>query len=65
MKLFEEFKGKKVGDRVNMFCDKGTVMDVVDDGFHPLGKTAISYWVNWDDYAPSCISFDHEGNIIR
>ena len=65
MKLFEEFEGKKVGDRVNMFCDKGTIFDVIEDGFHPMGDTAISYWVKWDDYAPSCIRFDHNGDRIR
>ena len=65
MKLIQEFNGKKAGDRVNMFCDKGTITEVISDGFHQLGETAVSYWVKWDDYAPSCVSFDHDGNRIR
>ena len=65
MNLFKEFEGKKTGGRVNMFCDKGTIIEVIDDGFHELGKTAASYWVKWDDYRPSCVSFDHDGNWIH
>lgn len=65
MKLYDEFKGKKVGDRVNMHADKGTITDVVEDGFHPAGNTAVAYWVKWDDYAPTCVTFDHDGNLKR
>lgn len=65
MKLYDEFKNKKAGDRVTMWADKGTITDVIEDGFNPAGKTAIGFWVTWDDYAPTCVSFDHDGNWIR
>ena len=65
MKLIKEFEGKKAGDRVTMFADKGTIEEIINTGFHPKGRYAVSYWVKWDDYAPTCISFDRSGNLIR
>lgn len=65
MKLYDEFKNKKAGDRVSMWADKGTITQVISDGFHPSGNTMVAYWVKWDDYAPTCVSFDQQGNWKR
>lgn len=65
MKVFDEFKGKKEGDRVRLWADKGTIESVISDGFHPKGKASVAYWVKWDDRSPSCLTFDRDGNWIR
>lgn len=65
MKLFQEFQNKSVGDRVRMWADAGTITEVIVDGFHPQGKCTVAYWVAWDDRAPTCVSFDRDGNWIR
>ncbi len=65
MKLIEEFRGKSVGDRVRMWGDYGTITEIVSDGW-PDGSTYdVAYWVEWDDYAPTCVSFDKDGSWIR
>lgn len=65
MKLIAEFEGKKAGDRVKMWSDNGTIEEVIDSGFPEKGRYSAAYWVKWDDYAPTCVSFDKEGNLIR
>ena len=65
MKVYDEFKGKKTGDRVRLWCDSGTIEEIVSDGWPSGTKMGIAYWVKWDDYAPTCVSFDAEGNWLR
>jgi hypothetical protein len=65
MKLLKEFDGKKAGDRVTMWADRGTIEEVIDSGFHENGRYAVAYWVKWDDYGLTCVSFDRDGNWIR
>lgn len=65
MKLFKEFEGKKVGDRVTMWGDRGTIEEIIDSGFPEKGRCSVAYWVKWDDYGPSCISFDKNGEWLR
>ena len=63
MSQYNELKGKKSGDRVVIGEDHGTVESVVT-GFAKRERTAIAYWIKWDRYAPTCISFDKQGNRI-
>jgi len=62
MKLFSEFEGKKAGDRVRMWCDRGTIKNIIA---YETGELALVYLVDWDDHGLASVSFDRDENWFR